>query len=124
MICDIYDNVLEEHVAQLIDMEMKEISWKYDYRSHKDGVNKHWHTLCGHEELFEEYSFLAPIWETAKRKYPKCVPRATARKMSKSQITSAVKRKRAKAQGVGGKPTNVRTFKKKNKNGKKIKKSN
>ena len=44
MICDIYDNVLEEHVAQLIDMEMKEISWKYDYRSHKDGVNKHWHT--------------------------------------------------------------------------------
>ena len=69
MICDIYDNVLEEHVAQLIDMEMKEISWKYDYRSHKDGVNKHWHTLCGHEELFEEYSFLSPIWETAKRKY-------------------------------------------------------
>ena len=69
MICDIYDNVLEEHVAQLIDMEMKEISWKYDYRSHKDGVNKHWHTLFGHEELFEEYSFLSPIWETAKRKY-------------------------------------------------------
>ena len=69
MICDIYDNVLEEHVAQLIDMEMKEISWKYDYRSHKDGVNKHWHTLCGHEELFEEYSFLSPIWETAKQKY-------------------------------------------------------
>ena len=69
MICDIYDNVLEEHVAQLIDMEMKEIAWKYDYNSHKEGVNKHWHTLCGHEELFEEYSFLAPIWETAKRKY-------------------------------------------------------
>ena len=69
MICDIYDNVLEDHVAQLIDMEMKEITWKYDYSSHRDGINKHWHTLCGHEELFEEYSFLAPIWETAKRKY-------------------------------------------------------
>jgi hypothetical protein len=56
-----------------------------------------------------------------KRKYPKCVPRATARKMTKSQITSAVKRKRAKAQGVGGKPTNVRTFvkKKKKRNGRK-----
>ena len=25
MICDIYDNVLEPHVAELIDMEMKEI---------------------------------------------------------------------------------------------------
>ena len=30
--------------------------------------------------------------------------------MSKSQIKSAVKRKRAKPQGVGGKPTNVKTF--------------
>ena len=50
-----------------------------------------------------------------KRKYPKCVPRATANRMTKSQITSAVKRKRAKAQGVGGKPTNVRTFVKKKK---------
>ena len=56
-----------------------------------------------------------------KRKYPKCVPRATANRMTKSQITSAVKRKRAKAQGVGGKPTNVRTFakKKKKRNGRK-----
>ena len=50
-----------------------------------------------------------------KGKYPKCVPRATANRMSKSQITSAVKRKRMKAQGVGGKPTNVRTFKRKKK---------
>ena len=49
------------------------------------------------------------------KKYPKCVPRATANRMSKSQITSAVKRKRMKAQGVGGKPTNVRTFKRKKK---------
>ena len=69
MICDIYDNVLENHVAQLIDMEVKEITWKYDYRSHKDGINKHWHTLCGYEKIEPEYSFLEPIWETAKRKY-------------------------------------------------------
>ena len=54
----------------------------------------------------------------SKRKYPKCVPRATAKRMSKSQIRSAVARKRAKAQGVGGKPTNVRTFKKKYSNAK------
>ena len=44
-----------------------------------------------------------------KRKYPKCVPLAKAQNMSKSQKTSAVKRKRAKKQGVGGKPTMVRT---------------
>ena len=45
-----------------------------------------------------------------KRKYPKCVPLAKARRMSESQRRSAVKRKRAKAEGVGGKPTNVKTF--------------
>ena len=45
-----------------------------------------------------------------KRKYPKCVPAAKARRMTKSQIKSAVTRKRAKPQGVGGKPTNVKTF--------------
>ena len=46
----------------------------------------------------------------SKRKYPKCVPAAKARTMSASQKRSAVRRKRARAQGVGGKPTNVRTF--------------
>jgi len=46
----------------------------------------------------------------AKRKYPKCVPLAKARRMTEGQRRSAVKRKRAVAQGVGGKPTNVKTF--------------
>ena len=46
----------------------------------------------------------------AKRKYPKCVPAAKAARMTESQRRSAVKRKRSKAQGVGGKPTNVKTF--------------
>ena len=53
--------------------------------------------------------------KTSKRKYPKCVPRATAKRMSKGQIKSAVARKRAKTQGVGGKPTMVRTCKKRKK---------
>jgi|TARA_R110000787_G_scaffold214215_1_gene323504 hypothetical protein len=53
----------------------------------------------------------------AKRKYPKCVPSAKAASMSDSQRKSAVSRKRAKAQGVGGKPTNVRTFAKRKKSG-------
>ena len=46
----------------------------------------------------------------AKRKYPKCVPLAKARSMSEGQRRSAVSRKRSVAQGVGGKPTNVKTF--------------
>ena len=51
----------------------------------------------------------------AKRKYPKCVPRAKANRMTESQRRSAVSRKRAVAQGVGGKPTNVKTFAKRKK---------
>ena len=49
----------------------------------------------------------------AKRKYPKCVPRAKANRMTEGQRKSAVSRKRSRAQGVGGKPTNVKTFTKK-----------
>lgn len=49
----------------------------------------------------------------AKRKYPKCVPKSKATSMSKGERKSAVSRKRAVAQGVGGKPTNVKTFVKK-----------
>ena len=44
-----------------------------------------------------------------KRKYPKCVPRATANKMTAAQRRSAVARKRA-AGNPGGKPINVATF--------------
>ena len=51
----------------------------------------------------------------AKRKDPKCVPLAKARRMTEGQRRSAVKRKRAVAQGVGGKPTNVKTFTKRTK---------
>ena len=46
----------------------------------------------------------------SKRKYPKCVPASKAASMTEGQRRSAVSRKRSKAQGVGGKPTNVRTF--------------
>ena len=45
----------------------------------------------------------------AKRKYPKCVPRAKANRMTEAEKRSAVSRKRA-ASNVGPKPTNVKTF--------------
>ena len=50
----------------------------------------------------------------SKRKYPKCVPLAKARSMSKSQKTSAVGRKRA-AGNTGPKPKMVSTYAKKKK---------
>ena len=45
----------------------------------------------------------------AKRKYPKCVPLAKATRMTKGERASAVRRKRA-AGNTGPKPTNVKTF--------------
>ena len=50
----------------------------------------------------------------AKRKYPKCVPLAKARRMTEGQRRSAVARKRA-AGNTGPKPTNVKNFFKKKK---------
>ena len=50
----------------------------------------------------------------SKRKYPKCVPLAKARSMSKSQKASAVRRKRA-AGNTGPRPKMVSTYAKKKK---------
>jgi hypothetical protein len=47
---DIYDDVLEEHNAILVDDMVRQISWKYDYHSNITKVNKHWHVLCGNNE--------------------------------------------------------------------------
>ena len=57
---DVYDDVLEEHNAILIDDEVKKISWKYDYSSEPSKPNKHWHVLCGHNE--EECGKSGYIW--------------------------------------------------------------
>ena len=48
--------------------------------------------------------------KSSRKGYPKCVPAAKAASMSKSQRRSAIRRKRAKKQGVGGKPTMVKTI--------------
>ena len=47
---DVFDNVLEEHNAILIDNEVRQISWLYDYYSDDTRVNKHWHNFCGHNK--------------------------------------------------------------------------
>ena len=61
------------------------------------------------EKGWKPPSMRAQKASTARSGYPKCVPRAKANRMSSAEKRSAVRRKRAKAQGVGGKPTNVRT---------------
>ena len=51
-----------------------------------------------------------------RKKYPKCVPIAKARAMSKGQRASAVKRKQ-QASNTGPKPSNVATYTKRKKVG-------
>ena len=58
----------------------------------------------------------------SKRGYPKCVPAAKAARMTPAQRKSAIRRKRAVKQGVGGKPTNVSTFAKRGRRQKRGKK--
>ena len=37
---DIYDNVVEDHVAELIHTQIKGCAWKFDYHSNKQKPNK------------------------------------------------------------------------------------
>ena len=69
---EITNNLVELHVAQLIDMQMRQISWKYDYDSVADGKNKHWHVFAGHdiEECNKNgFEFVEPIWNSIQKKY-------------------------------------------------------
>ena len=47
---EVFDNVLEEHNALLFHEEIKMLKWQYNYHSHREQPNKHWHILCGHNE--------------------------------------------------------------------------
>ena len=73
MICDIFDNVLEPHIAELIQSEVKKVSWFYDYHSSKSiGIQPHWHVYCGEnaDEVTQRgYDYLLPIWEAVNYKY-------------------------------------------------------
>ena len=67
-----YENVLEDHVAEYIHMEMKNLSWKYDYKSNINEVNNHWHIIAGHnpkECVDSGFEWLLPLWDAAKIKY-------------------------------------------------------
>ena len=72
MICEIYDDLLEPHVAELIASEIRKVHWKYDYNSNKRiAIQPHWHVLCGHNEedvINNGYEYLLPIWESVVHK--------------------------------------------------------
>jgi len=69
---DVYDDVLEEHNAILVDDAIKQLSWKYDYSSQPKAPNKHWHILCGHNEkecTEAGFDWAHSIFQTAMHKY-------------------------------------------------------
>ena len=70
---EVHDNALESHVAELIDMQLRDVSWKYNYDSVKNGVNKHWHVFCGHntDDCYDNgYDYLIAIWNVIKKHKP------------------------------------------------------
>ena len=69
---EIFDDILESHITELINMEMKNVAWHYDYKSKVGSINSHWHTLVGHDnnEVIENnFEWVLPIWDTAFNKY-------------------------------------------------------
>ena len=68
---DIFDDTLEHHNAELVDVTIRNLSWKYDYSSVGNGVNKHWHIFCGHtpeECIANGYDYLLTIWDAIQPK--------------------------------------------------------
>ena len=75
MICDIFDDVLEPHIAELIQSQIKKEHWKYDYNSNKNiGIQPHWHIFCGEnidvvtkkcEKCFNIKASFGYIWQQA-----------------------------------------------------------
>ena len=73
----VHNGVLEDHVAELIDSQMKTVSWKYDYSSNRNvSPSRHWHVLCTENSSLDkkytienEFDWVMPIWTSAMLKY-------------------------------------------------------
>ena len=68
----IFDNVVEDHVAELIDSEMKNVQWKFDYPSDVKHQSRHWHVLCGSNAITviaNGFEWVMPIWNSVLHKY-------------------------------------------------------
>tara|TARA_Y100000748_G_scaffold41472_1_gene30494 strand:+ start:113 stop:625 length:513 start_codon:yes stop_codon:yes gene_type:complete len=68
----VHDGVLESHVAELIDSEIRDVAWKFDYPSSKYHKSRHWHVLCGmkgEQIIANGFEWVMPIWTAAMYKY-------------------------------------------------------
>ena len=67
-----YDGVVEDHIAELVASEMKNVRWKFDYPSNKNHESRHWHVLCGkngQQIIANGFEWVMPIWTSAMFKY-------------------------------------------------------
>ncbi len=72
MTVDVYDDVLESHISEFIDISIRDLSWKYEYPSNKSKPGYHWHILAGHDPksvVDNGFEWLQPIWDVAKFKF-------------------------------------------------------
>ena len=73
MIYDVYDNVLEPHVAELIDSQVRQCEWHWSASSNKYHFpTKHWVIPIGQskkEIIKKGYEWVLPIWDAATVKY-------------------------------------------------------
>ena len=72
MTIEVHDNLLEPHMAELIEDFMKnQVRWRYYYKSNKQVSGYHWHVYCGVDEeevRHNDAELLLPIWEAANQK--------------------------------------------------------
>ena len=69
---EIHDGVVENHIAELIALEMKNVQWKFDYPSNRWHKSRHWQVLCGNnsaEIAVNGFEWVLPIWTSTIYKY-------------------------------------------------------
>ena len=67
-----YENVLEDHVAELVHDRVLKEKWTYGFMSNRNEKNKHWNLHCGNnrEDVIENgYDYVLPIFDAAVNKF-------------------------------------------------------
>ena len=68
----VYDEVFDDSDATIIEQNVRQLHWHYDYHSNKNEINKHWHISCGRnkEECVNGgYSWVDDMFEIFKTKF-------------------------------------------------------
>jgi len=67
-----YENVLEDHVAELVHRNVMGLKWYYGNMSNRNEANKHWNVSCGHdrqEVIDNGFDWILPIFDACAKKF-------------------------------------------------------